>query len=172
MNAKRLLIVAALAAAISFVSSIASAWECTPGAYSGKTWSVTKELSGFPATLAVTKSGEMCVLKLSSPGAGLSEEWELTGNKLVQKEYYKDGKKAKEYGATLEVRNGVEGYYIDCKDGECDAGADSRYFWRFATPGNKIIYSVWGVAPEKQSNPSEKAKKRHEYTFNTLLTSP
>lgn len=56
MNAKRLLIVAALAAAISFVSPIASAWECTPGVYSGKTWSVTKELSGFPATLTLSLS--------------------------------------------------------------------------------------------------------------------
>ena len=144
---------------------LASAWECTPGAYSGKTWSVTKDLSGFPATIAVTKSGETCRFKLSSPDTGLNEEWELTGNRLIQREYYQNGKKAKEYGATLEVRKGVEGYYIDCRDGKCDAGADSRYFWRIAAPGKKIVYSVWGVSPEKQSDPNAKAQKRHEYTF-------
>ena len=84
---------------------------------------------------------------------------------LKQTEFDAKGKRVKSYGATLEVRKGVEGYYIDCPDGACEYGIDSRYFWRIQTPGKKIIYSVWGVAPEKQSDPKARAGKRHEYTF-------
>jgi len=142
-----------------------SAFDCAPGRYEGRTWSVTKPLSGHAATLTVTERDGLCVMRFDCPSAGARELWELKENKLRQVELDASGKEVQKYGATLEVRDGVEGYYIDCKGGTCDAGVDSRYFWRIRSSGNKIIYSVWGVAPDRQSDLKVRATKRHEYTF-------
>ena len=165
MGMLKLNIVAAFVLVAFVLPQQALAWTCTPGQYEGKTWSVTKALGGHAATLAVSNRGEMCVLRFKCPAAGLDELWELTGRHLKQTEFNAKGKRVKGYGATLEVRKGVEGYYIDCPGGACEDGIDGRYFWRVRTSGKRIIYSVWGVAPEKQSDPKAKAKKRHEYTF-------
>jgi len=143
----------------------AHAFDCVPGSYSGKTWSVTTPLHGHSATLSVTERDGWCVMRFECPAAGAREIWELKENKLKQVEIDASGKETQGYGATLEVRGGVEGYYIDCPGGTCDAGVDSRYFWRITSKGNRIVYSVWGVAPELQSDPKAKARKRHEYTF-------
>jgi hypothetical protein len=151
------------------VSATCHAFECVPGSYKGKMWSVSQPLHGHAAELAVTKNADgWCVMRFKSPAAGADEIWELKDNKLSQVEIDKDGKETARYGATLEVRNGEEGYYINCKDGTCDTGVDSRYFWRIVSSGNKIVYSVWGVAPDKQSDPKAKARKRHEYTFTKV----
>ncbi|MBN1283007.1 MAG: hypothetical protein JXA24_04460 [Proteobacteria bacterium] len=161
-----------VAVALLCLAGEAMAWECVPGNYQGKTWSVTKELNGLDATLTVSRDKGMCRMKFTTQDGSMNEVWDMGDNRIRQLEYRSDGKKAREYGATLEVRDGVEGYYIDCAEKGCDAGADSRYFWRIQTPGKKIIYSVWGVAPEKQSDPAEKAKKRHEYTFTPVKQPP
>jgi hypothetical protein len=163
MNSKRLAAVVSLL--LAALPASVHAFDCVPGNYSGKTWSVTKPLGGHSATLGVSKRGDWCVMRFDCPAADAREIWELKENKLKQVEIDAAGKEIQGYGATLEVRDGVEGYYIDCPGGSCDAGVDSRYFWRISSRGNRIIYSVFGVAPDKQSNPKTKAKKRHEYTF-------
>jgi len=162
---RRIVLAAAALVAAMAISQGAHAWTCAPGKYSGRTWSVTKQLSGHSATLDVVERGGECVMRFRSPSAGLDEEWILTNRRLVQRELDAKGKVAREYAATLEVRGGVEGYYVDCGGKGCKADIDSRYFWRIRTPGKRIVYSVWGVAPDKQSDPKAKAKKRHEYTF-------
>jgi hypothetical protein len=143
----------------------AHAFDCVPGSYSGKTWSVTKPLNAHRATLSVSKRGDWCVMRFDCPACDAREIWELRDNKLKQVEIDVAGKEMQGYGATLEVRGGVEGYYIDCPGGSCDAGVDKRYFWRVKSKGNRIVYTVFGVAPDKQSNPKAKARKRHQYTF-------
>lgn len=158
----------AAALIVSIYPATSFAFKCVPGEYRGKTWSVTKPLHGYAATLRVMERDGWCVMRFNCPGAGAREIWEIKENKLKQVELDAGGKEVQGYGATLEVRKGVEGYYIDCPGGACDAGVDRHYFWRIRTPGNKIIYSVWGVAPEKQSNPKSKARKRHEYTFTKI----
>ncbi len=144
---------------------VAHAFECLPGKYEGKTWSVTKPLNGHSATLDVSEEGGWCSLRFKIPSIGVEELWRIKDNKLEQKEFGESGKEVASYGATLRVRDGLEGYYVDCDGGSCDAGADSRYFWRLTSSGRRVVYSVWGVAPELQSNPKAKPRKRHEYTF-------
>ena len=92
------------------------------------------------------------------------EVWELRDNRLRQRELDAEGKEKLAYGATLEVRRGVEGYYVDCKDGKCDAG-DPRDYWRLENKGTKIVYTLWGVDPAAKGDPKASARKRVEYTF-------
>jgi hypothetical protein len=163
MNFRRISFIASLVLAV--LPASAQAFDCVPGNYSGKTWSVSKPLNAHRATLIISKRGDWCVMRFDCPAAGAREIWEMKENKLKQVELDASGKETMGYGATLEVRGGVEGYYIDCPGGSCDAGVDSRYFWRIKSKGNRIVYTVFGVAPDKQSNPKAKARKRHEYTF-------
>ncbi len=157
---------AAIAAFVLAVLPVsAQAFDCVPGSYAGKTWSVTQPLNGLSATLNVAERDGWCTMRFDCPAAGAREVWELKENKLRQVELDASGKQLQKYGATLEVRKGVEGYYIDCPGGACDAGVDSRYFWRIRSSGDRIVYTVFGVAPEKQSDPKARAAKRHEYTF-------
>lgn len=152
-----------------FIPASSFAFECVPGDYKGKMWSVSKSLHGHTATLQVTKGADgVCAMRFRSPVAGVEEIWELKDNKLSQVEIDKEGKETMRYGATLEVRGGEEGYYINCPNDACDAGVDSRYFWRIKSTGNRIVYSVWGVPPDKQSNLKAKSRKRHEYTFTKV----
>jgi hypothetical protein len=159
----------AVAITLFLLPAAAGAWECHPGTYKGKTYSVTHGLHQKDATLKVTKSGETCTMKFDAPDAETWEIWELTGNRLVQQDLDKKGKLIQKYGATLEVRDGQEGYFVDCKDkGKCDAKVDNRYFWRIETPKDRVVYSVWGVAPAKQNDPAAQPRKRHEYDLKLV----
>ncbi|MFH0798919.1 MAG: hypothetical protein V2A66_01915 [Pseudomonadota bacterium] len=145
-----------------------SALECVPGRYAGKTWSANEALHGKEVTLVVTKQKDACNMRFKSPSAKTEEMWELAGNHLVQRDLNEKGKEVSKYGATLEVREGVEGYFIDCAADAtkgCDGGADRRTYWRIETKGKNIIYSVWGVDPAKASDPKAAVRKRIEYTF-------
>ncbi len=146
----------------------AQAIECKPGRFIGTTWSVNQKLHKKQATLVVTKQGDACVFRFKCPDAGVDEIWEWKGNRLVQRELDADGKEIALYHATLLVRDGVEGFYIDCPQGAgmpCEGGADARSFWTITTPDRKIIYQAWSVDPKRASDPKAKARKRYEYTF-------
>jgi len=163
---RRVLIIASII--FILLPSSALALECNTGEYKGMTWSVTRPLGGQAASLIVSLKDGWCEMRLSIPSASINEIWKLKNNKLQQVDLDTKGNEKLGYGATLEVRKGVEGYYIDCPGGVCDAGVDSRYFWTLKAPGNMIVYTVWGVAPDKQSNPKAKAQRRHEYTFTKI----
>ena len=156
-----------LAAAAVSLPAAAFPFECKPGRYDGKSWSVNEALHGKEVSVLVVGGSERCEFRFRGAKPGAGEIWELSGNKLVQRELDESGKEKISYGATLEVRGGVEGYYIDCKDeGPCDAGADRRSFWRIENKGNGIVYSFWGVSPEKAGDTKERARKRIEYRFS------
>lgn len=146
-------------------------FECQPGRYAGKAWSVNEAYHNREVTVAVARKGELCEFRFKSPSAGADEIWELSGNKLVQRELDAAGKEKVKYGATLEVRRGVEGYYVNCAQGaaaQCEAGADPRHFWRIENKNGRIVYSLWAVDPEKAVDPRAQARKRIEYTFSPV----
>ena len=149
---------------VLMLPAAAHAFDCVPGRYAGKSWSINPSYHDKEVNLVVAKKGPVCELAFTSAAMGASEVWELRDNKLRQRELDAEGKEKLAYGATLEVRRGVEGYYVDCKDGKCDAG-DPRDFWRLENKGTKIIYALWGIDPSKAGDPKASARKRVEYTF-------
>ena len=154
-------------AAIIFGASSAAAFECVPGRYAGKSWSVNEAMHGKDVFAVVVQGKDRCELRFSSAGLGADEIWELSGNKLVQRELDSSGKEKLVYGATLEVRGGVEGYYVDCRpEGSCDGETDPRNFWRIENKGKGIVYSYWGVDPAKSVDSKASPRKRLEYTFS------
>lgn len=148
--------------------SVAAGFECQPGRYVGKAWSVNEAYHNKEVNVTVMKKGEACEFRFKGPSTAADEIWELSGNKLVQRELDAAGKEKLSYGATLEVRRGVEGYYVNCGKGgtsACDAGVDPRHYWRVENKNGRIVYSLWGVDPERAGDPRAAARKRIEYTF-------
>lgn len=162
-----LLLTALISTAVA--PSVAVGFECQPGRYLGKAWSVNETYHGKDVSVTVVKKGEACEFRFKSPSTGADEIWELSNNKLTQRELDAMGKERLTYGATLEVRKGVEGYFVNCgKDGgsACDAGVDHRHFWKIENKGGKIVYSFWGVDPDKVGDLRSQPRKRIEYTFS------
>ena len=146
-------------------ASPALAFECVPGRFVGKSWAVNAAYHDKDANLAVAKKGPVCELTFTSAAMGASEVWDIRDNKLTQRELDAAGKTKLAYEATLEVRGGIEGYYVSCKEGKCDASGDPRNFWRLENKGTKIVYSFWGIDAAKAGDPKTAARKRVEYTF-------
>ena len=145
---------------------------CPTGLWNGKATSAIPSINGKAVTLQVSTGSNLCLMRFECPDAGMKEIWELKGNRLTQREIDGKGKVKEHYGATLEVRKGVEGYYLDCppdrKDKGCDAGGDPRTFWRIDDRSGIIKYEMWGVDPAKGSNKSQRAVKRITYTFHQV----
>lgn len=157
------------ALAVAGVPATAAAWDCVPGRYVGTTWSVHEGLHEKEVTLVVSKQKEACELRFKSAATGADEIWEMSGNTLLQRELDATGKEKLKYGATLEVRSGTEGYYVNCAEGgksACDAGVDSRSFWKIEGKGSKVVYSLWGVDPAKRGDSAAPVRKRIEYIFS------
>jgi len=163
------------ALAVALIAANAQAFDCVPGRYLGKSWSTSESLHAKDVSLMVVRQPEAkgaapaaaekqrCEMKFSIPSSGVKEVWELSGAKLVQREFDSQGKEKVSYGATLEVRKGVEGFYLDCKgEAGCDAGGHPRNYWRIENKGRDIVYTYWGADPAKAGS---EARKRLEYRF-------
>lgn len=157
-----------------FISSSAHAFDCKPGRYVGKSWSANEVLHNKEVIVVVAKKPssnispakgeEGCEFKFKMLSTGADEIWELYGNKLIQQELDSNGKEKLSYAATLEVRGGIEGYYINCED-KCEGNADRRSFWKIENKNEKIVYTLWGVDPNKAEDPNAAIRKRVEYVF-------
>ena len=164
-----------IAFAAAFAAADAQAFDCVPGRYLGKSWSTSESLHGKDVSLLIVRQPEAkgaspaaaekqrCEMKFSIPSSGVEEVWELSGNRLLQREFDAQGKEKVSYGATLEVRKGVEGFYLDCKgEAGCDAKGDPRNYWRLENKGRDIVYTYWGADPAKAGS---EVRKRLEYRF-------
>lgn len=158
-----------LAVALVLVPAIGwTAFNCTPGKYSGKLVSVAKELDGTVGNAEITKEGDKCVVKFTAPAA--NEKWIISGNKLIQSEYDTAGKKvAEEYTATL--KGNV--YVIDCANATkniCSGNVDRRNTWQLEnTPDGGLKYVVNGVGSDKKNDAAAVAQKRHEFVFKPVV---